>query len=400
MTIIKPTLDVDLLDPTFLSDPYPTYVALRHEDAITWSERLQCWLVPGYDAVEAMLRDKRLGKDPRYANLSAAESASEIMTMKSRWILHRDGDFHARIKRLQSSVLSPQQNVPLTDLAARVVAEMLRPVRAGEWFDVMEVLALDLPYVIISTLLGVPDLDRERLRLWSRDLFATLEPGMTQEKWDRGEEAARNLRHLFGSLLADAQDDAAPLMSSYRRAIDAGQATAEEIEATCALMFVAGHETTSHFLGTAIVALARNPEQLAKVREAGGFAPAHVTELLRYDGSVQNTSRVALEDVEVNGHRINAGQRVLLLLASANRDDRKFPGADELELERQAGPHLALGLGPHYCPGGWLARQQSLVALNALLALGPRWQVDEDTVIWRRSSQVRGPESLRLRIGT
>jgi cytochrome P450 len=390
---------IGLLSHEFLADPYPVYLLLRESPGqLVWLEDRSMWLVPGHAAVSALLRDKRVIVDPRYSRLSAEEQASEIMAMKSRWILRRDGSYHSRLKRLQSAVLAPHANTAAQQVSDAVVAGLLAEAQPGDWFDVMATLALDLPYLMISTLLGVRGADQPLLRTWSRDLFATLEPGMTPAKWDRGEEAARSLRQFFADLLAAPAAGGATLMAQYQRAIADGTAATDEIEATCALMFVAGHETTSHFLGNAITALARHPDQLAVAARVGGFTTAHVSELLRFDGSVQNTSRVAATDLTVGDEKVGAGARLLLLLGSANRDEAAFPAGDRLDLDRSTSGHLALGLGPHYCPGAWLAQEQTRSALNALLRIGPRWTVDEERIRWRQSSQVRGPEELWLRI--
>ena len=391
----------DLLSDDFLADPYPTYQAMRDSgQPLLWSEDLGCWLVFRYAHVSNLLRDKRILKDPRYSRLTPTEQASELLMMKSRWMLYRDGPFHSRMKQLQTHVLSPRANGGLDEVARTVVDELLKHVKTGEWFDVMEVLALDLPYIIISTLLGVPDGDRAELRHWSRDLFGTLEPGMTQEKWDLGEEAAKRLREYFAQLLtANTMPPSASMMAQYRRALELGRAPGEDIEATCALMFLTGHETTSYFLGNAILALSRNPEQLAYV-ESGGLSSAAISELLRFEGPVHNTSRVAATDLAVDGQQVREGDRLLFLLGSANRDEDVFHDAARLDLRRKPSPqHLSLGGGPHYCPGAWLAQEQALAALRRLLSIGQFWTIDEKRTVWRRSSQVRGPESLWLRLG-
>lgn len=390
----------DLLSEDFLANPYPTYEAMRDSgQPLLWSEDLGCWLVSRYAHISDLLRDKRILKDPRYSRLTPTEQASELLMMKSRWMLYRDGPFHSRMKQLQTNVLSPRANGGLDELARVVVDELLKHVKTGEWFDVMEVLALDLPYLIISTLLGVPDEDRAELRHWSRDLFGTLEPGMTQEKWDLGEVAAKRLREYFAHLLTvNTMPPPASMMAQYRQVLELGRAPVEDIEATCALMFLTGHETTSYFLGNAILALSRNPEQLAYANK-GGFSSAAISELLRFDGPVHNTSRVAASDLLVEGQQVREGDRLLFLLGSANRDEDAFHDAAKLDLKRKPSPqHLALGAGPHYCPGAWLAQEQALAALQRLLSIGKSWTIDETRTVWRRSSQVRGPESLWLRL--
>ncbi|MCW2959532.1 MAG: Peroxidase, partial [Solirubrobacterales bacterium] len=172
-----------------------------------------------------------------------------------------------------------------------------------------------------------------------------------------------------------------------------------EVVATCTLLLFAGHETTANFIANSLLALLRNPEQLAALRDGEADDRAAVEELLRYDGPGKAMARVMREDCEVDGQLLRAGQRVFLVLASANRDPRIFDAPDELRLARDPKDHLAFGKGFHFCLGASLARLESAVVIPRALRAFPDMVLTDAPLHWQPVFLARGLEALPVRVG-
>jgi cytochrome P450 len=175
-----------------------------------------------------------------------------------------------------------------------------------------------------------------------------------------------------------------------------GALSAAEVVANCALLLVAGHETTTNLIGNGLLALLRHPDQLAQLREHPELMNSAVEELLRYDSSVQATARVAKEDVELGGRRITAGQTVILYLGAANRDPTQFPQPDRLDIRRTENRHLAFAHGPHFCLGAALARLEGQIAFASLVRRWSHLTLAAEPVEWRDNFLLRGLVSLPI----
>jgi cytochrome P450 len=213
-------------------------------------------------------------------------------------------------------------------------------------------------------------------------------------------QATRDLFAYFRELLAarraEPRDD---LVSAMIQAeADTGQVDENDLPALCTLLLAAGHETTSSLIGNAVVALQRHPEQRKRLIEDPALMPTAVEEFLRFDSPVVLTDRAVTEDVEIGGQRFRRGKMVGVLLASANRDADQFKEPDSLDVGRDPNPHLALSHGNHFCLGAQLARMEGEIALGALLRRFPDFRASVDDIEWRRSTVLRGPRTLPVRL--
>jgi cytochrome P450 len=213
-----------------------------------------------------------------------------------------------------------------------------------------------------------------------------------------GVRATHELTEYFRGIVearrAEPRDD---LISALVGAEEAGVRLSEsELLATCILLLVAGNETTTKLIGNAVVALCRNPEQRELLRAEPKRIEGAVDELLRYDGPVQLTSRMAREDRELLGRRARKGQQIVLLLAAGNRDPDAFPDPDRLDVTRENVRHLAFSHGLHYCLGAQLARLEAGLALEGLIARCPRFRLAEQRIEWSPNTVLRGPLEVRL----
>jgi cytochrome P450 len=273
-----------------------------------------------------------------------------------------------------------------------------------ERVDVIEALAYPLPVTVISELLGVPAGDTEQIKEWSRDVARALDAialPIAPEVIERGSQATEAIAGYFRALADERRQRPGPdLLSGLVQAEEAGDRLNErELLATCLLLYVAGHETTVNLVGNGLLAILRHPEERRRLEADPTLLPAAVEELLRYDGPVQRTGRMAAVDAEIAGVPIPAGALVLGLVGAANRDPAHFAEPDRLDLERDEPGHLAFGAGIHYCLGASLARLEAQVAIGAILRRFPALTLAVERPIWRPSSTLRGLESLPVALG-
>jgi cytochrome P450 len=178
--------------------------------------------------------------------------------------------------------------------------------------------------------------------------------------------------------------------------VDGEHLTEEELLGFCLLLLVAGHETTTNLLSNSAVILAQHPEDRRALADDPELVPAAVEELLRYDSPVQGLARTLTRQVDLHGQAMAAGDTVLLLFGSANRDDHAFPDADHFDIHRGPERQVAFGRGIHFCLGASLARLEARIALRALLTRRRDWEVDIDSAVRLRSGPIRGYASLPI----
>jgi cytochrome P450 PksS len=261
--------------------------------------------------------------------------------------------------------------------------------------DVIRDFALPLPTTVIAELLGVPVADRHKFHRWSNAMTRVSTTwqiiGAIPSAW----AFLRYIRRIVKLRRADPKDD---LISALAQAEEAGDKLNEdELFAMVFLLLVAGHETTVNLIGNSVLALLEHPDQMRKLRSDSGLLKTAVEELLRFISPVElATERYAREDIVIGGVTIPRGAIVYAVLGSANRDDRQFNDPDALDITRHPNPHLAFGLGPHYCLGAPLARLEAQIAIKTLLNRMPdlRLAVTRGALRWRSSLVLRGLESL------
>lgn len=255
--------------------------------------------------------------------------------------------------------------------------------------------------MVIADLLGAEPEDYARFSAWSKSMarafsvsefsdqfidelnWSFLEMGDYLRRIIEDRRQAR--RHDLISHLLDVQLQGAPLSD-------------EDIRAECMLLLMAGHETTVNLITTSTRVLLQHPEQAQKLRDEPSLMPNAIEELLRYDGTAKWLTRMAREDMEIGGARIDAGDLVVLLVGAANRDPSQFPDPDRFDIARTPGRHIAFGIGPHFCEGAQLARIEMEIAMNALLRRMPRlrFAVPADTLAWDEVSHMRCLKALPL----
>jgi cytochrome P450 len=281
----------------------------------------------------------------------------------------------------------------------QIVDELLDRIEEKGSLDVIWDLGYPLPVIVIAEMLGVPAEQRDTFKRWSDDIVANLGAMNSEATVQQGLKSAIEMAGYFRTIIAerrrDPKDD---LVSALVAAEERGDALSEEeVIATCILLLAAGNETTTNLIGNGTLALLRNPDQLELFRGHPALAESAVEELLRYDGPVQVTARVALEDIEIDGKTVKEGQIATCALAAANRDPAQFANPDVLDITRKENRHIAFGFGIHFCLGAPLARAEAQIAFPALLRRFPRLALAGEPE-WNGNFILRGLKALPVEI--
>jgi len=359
------------------------------------------WYLFRHDDVSSALKDPRLGRELH--RVSRAEAAARVpeahrpfYEMAGKWMLYRDPPDHTRLRSLVNKAFMPRVVQDLRPRLQVLAGSLLDAAERGGSMDLIADYAFDLPLLGIATLLGVRTADLAQFRQWSNALSAAIDQNRTPGVYEQASQATIALSAYFREILAERrqspQDD---LMSGLIAAEEkSGHLSEEEVVATCILLLGAGQETTVDLIGNSVLALLRHPDQMELLRAQPSLLPSAIEELLRYDSPVQMTARVALEDVEIGGRRIQQGAKITMVLGSANRDPELFPDPDRLDLTRGAKGHLCFGLGIHFCLGAQLAHLSGQIALSTLLGRFPNLRLATQAPEWRDGPVFRGLKRL------
>jgi cytochrome P450 len=399
---------VNIASPEFKANPYPFYARLRAEAPVyrvTLPTNETAWLITRYDDVAMVLRDERFVKDTSNAmtpeQIARQPWARKVFKSLKRNLLNQDPPDHRRLRALVHKAFTPRLIEPMRERVRRLADERLDRVQDRGRMDLVRDYALPVPTTIIAEMLGVPAEDRHRFHRWSNAIMAAAaSTGGLLRAVPNAWALMRYLRKSLETRRANPQDD---LMSALIRAEDAGDTLSEdELLSMVFLLLVAGHETTVNLIGNGVLALLEHPDQKERLHEDPALIEPAVEELLRFTSPVDMaTERYAREDTTIAGVTIRRGEMVLAVLASANRDERQFPNPDALDLTRRPNPHLAFGLGAHFCLGSSLARLEGQTAISVLLRRFPdlRLTVAPEALRWRRGLLLRGLESLPVALG-
>ena len=395
---------VDLFDPAFKADPYPTYARLRSSAPVyraALPDGRGVWLITRYEDVLAVLKDQRFVKDWRGAltpeQLAQVPPIPEVMKPLSQNMLDTDPPDHERLRALVSKAFTPRLIERLRPRVQAISDGLLDAVEDRGEMDLIDDYAFPLPITVIAELLGVPAEDRNNFREWSD---AAVSGNASQEYMEEiliphMQAFTDYLRALFEEKRANPGDD---LVSALVRAEEAGDRLSEdELLGMVFLLLVAGHETTVNLIGNGVLALLQHPDQLRKLKEDPSLIKPAIEELLRYDGPVEtSTERFAREDVEIGGQVIPRGEMVLVVLAAADHDPERFSDPDELDITRTDNRHLAFGKGIHHCLGAPLARMEGQIAISTLLRRMPnlRLKGSPESLSWRPGMILRGLRGL------
>ncbi|MFI6865851.1 cytochrome P450 [Nocardia sp. NPDC050406] len=402
-----PELIARIMDPAVRADPYPVLARIRELGVARLGPSTV--VVSSYADCAALLRDSEASVERRNAAIPmgempihdvVGERAGELAGVAH--FLFRDPPDHTRLRRLVSAAFSPAVVRRLGPRIQTIVDDAFDRATAAGSLDIVADLAYPLPITVICELLGVPLDDEPRLREWSALVSRTLDPTSSSTaayRPDAGKlvRANNELHDYFDRLAHTRRATPGPdLLSALIAVEDSGDTlTHEELIATCGLLLLAGHETTVNLIANAVLALLRHPRHLDTLRADPGFVSKIVEETLRYDPPVQLVPRIAREAITLGDDQIARGDLVIALLAAANRDPAAFPDPDVFDPDRDT-RHLAFGLGPHFCLGAPLARQEAQLALTRFAQRVTDARLSVDPPPYREHVNLRGPARLPL----
>jgi cytochrome P450 len=377
-------------------DPYPTYARLRSEAPVFYNEELDFYAYSRHSDVLAAFRDV-----DRYSNafgVSLDPAAFGPNAHKAMSFLALDPPDHTRMRSIVGKSFTPRRVAEMEDrIRALALAHLAPALEAGQ-FDFVSDFAGLLPMDVISDLVGVPPSDRAEIRRLA-DLLVHREDGIN-DVTPEGMEAALYLAGYYADMIADRRsherDDLTWALLQVE--VDGDRLTDDEMISFLFLLVVAGNETTTKLLSNAWYWGWRQPDQGAKPLADPVQVPKWVEETLRYDTSTQMLLRVTRQPVTVQGVDIDEGQRVLLLIGSANRDEAVFENPERYDLDRDTQPLISFGGGRHFCMGAMLARLEARVALTELMSRVGSYEVDPDGLVRVHSINVRGFANMPTKV--
>ncbi len=387
-------------DPAFVQDPYPFYDRARAAGPLFFWEDYAMPCAAGYDTVNALLRDRRFGREPP-ADLRPARPAhlADFYGLDDLSLLDREPPAHTRLRGLVLRAFTSRRIAALAPDVAALAGELIDRIDPAE-FDLLPAFAERLPVIVIARLLGVPEEMADQLLAWSHAMTAMYQARRDRDVEDRANASARDFSaylrsHVAARRAAPADDLITELIAAEA---DGDRLSTDELIATCVLLLNAGHEATVHAIGNgvnAILAAGADPTRL--FADAAATA-ATVEETLRFDPPLHLFARIALQDVEAFGCALPRGATIGCLLAAANRDPARFADPGRFDAGRPGPAQLAFGAGIHFCVGAPLARLELAIALPMLFARMPALALAEPPAYADRY-HFRGLTALRLTRG-
>jgi pimeloyl-[acyl-carrier protein] synthase len=392
---------LQLLNPDVLADPFVLYRALREHSPVHWDRYMHAWVVTSYPEVSTVLKSYRADRTPTLEHLdrlglSPMKPFAKIMQQQ---MLFMDGAMHARLHSICSAAFTPRKVEEMRAVVESVTDELIDKVIGSGQMDVIADFAGPLPAIITAKLMGVPVEDHERLGAWAADLAEVL--GNFQHHPDRVAEILQSLEDLK-SYVAERMEEqrgrpTSGLLDALMTAeVEGHRLSDEEVVANTIITLIGGHETTTNLIGSGFLRLLREPDSLERLRSHPEIVGSAVEELLRLESPIQYTVRIAPTDTALGGKTLQKGSRVVAVLAAANRDPKRFPDPDRLDLVRPDNRHLAFGWGAHFCFGAPLARMEGQIAFTRLLGRLSNPALIDKTWNWRGNAGLRGLTRLNV----
>ena len=385
----------DPYDVDINADPYPTYTRLREEAPIYHNERYDFWALTRHEDVQKALVNWQVFSSSRGDLLDILRAKIELPKGVVMW---EDPPLHTTHRGILSRVFTPKRMAQLEDQVRAYCIRCLDPLVGSAGFDIITELASMLPMRVIGMLLGIPEQDQIAVRnRTDRDLRTR--PGqpmvIVEEEVVTGEQFA----DYIDWRAEHPSDDLMTILLNAEFEDETGETrslTRQEVLTYTSVLAGAGNETTGRLIGWLAKVLAEHPDQRRLVVEDRSLLPNVIEETLRFEPTGHANARYVTEDIEYYGTTMPAGSAVLLIMASANRDPRRFDEPDRYDILRKDVQHLTFGYGLHFCLGTHLARLEGRVALDELLNRWTEWEVDYSGIKLASTSTVRGWERLPI----
>ncbi|OBB96492.1 cytochrome P450 [Mycobacterium sp. 852002-40037_SCH5390672] len=385
-----PDVQADVRLPWDAANPYPFYEACRRQGNVVWNDTAAAWLIIGYDAARQILGGPGWTSNPlANPNTPAALRLTDPDILR-RNILFTDGADHLRLRNTVRDIFTRNFIAGLRDGIATIAVDTIDAVPAGVEFDFMTDIALPLPIAVAAAWMGL-DINAARLlREESPAITRMLTDASDTIAIEHGTDSLATLLTEFLPLAADRRSHPGDDLVSFIAADT--ELELDDVVTTAIIIAIAGHETTANLLGAATIRLL-TPEHngIPPIETIDTIDDRVLTELLRLDGPAHAVTRTATHDHVLGDVTIHAGEPALVILAAANRDPTVFSKPDQLQAGRAGPAPLAFGHGAHYCLGAALARLETALALQQVLARRPALR---GATTWRDNPAIRGPQTL------
>lgn len=392
----------DPFEPGFVASPYDQYRRLREHDPVHWSPLLEGWVLTRFDDVVELLRDPTISVELDHARATGVvelQRERQARTGRSSdTLVLRDDPDHNRLRKLLQRPFGPRPVESLRAMVAGKVDAAMAGLAPRGAMDAIGDFAYPLPVSVFNDMLGLPDEDAPRVRSWIQAVARMLDPVIDDDEHTRCQVLMDEMYDYLDRVIE--QKRAAPaddVMTELVQAEEDGdRLTRDELVAQVVTLYVAGHEPTMALIGNGLLALVRQPDQLALLRSQPDLLPNAVNELLRFDGPNQFVRRIARRPMEIGGREVAAGDVIYAGVGAANHDPDRWPDPDRVRVDRpDAAHHVQFGSGIHHCLGAHLARLQAEVALGALL-----FRLDDLALagepVWSERMVIRGLQSLPI----
>ncbi|MDB5504058.1 MAG: cytochrome [Tardiphaga sp.] len=388
-----PILDVDPFAMEFFADPHPTHEVLREAGPVVYLDKWNVFAVARYAEVHAVLNDPQTFCSSRGVGLS--DFANEKPWRPPSLILEADPPAHTRTRAVLSKVLSPAVMKQLRDGFAAAAEAKVDELLARGSFDAISDLAEAFPLSVFPDAMGLQQEGRENLLPYAGLVFNAFGPPNEL----REAAIARSAPHQAYVLEQCQRENLAPggFGACIHARVDSGDITAAEAPLLVRSLLSAGLDTTVNGIGAALYCLARYPQEFARLRADLSLARNAFEEAVRYESPVQTFFRTTTRDVEISGHRVGEGEKVLMFLAAANRDPRRWAEPDRYDITRKTSGHVGFGSGVHLCVGQLVARLEGEVMLSALARKVASIEITGKPTR-RFNNTLRGLESLPVKL--
>jgi cytochrome P450 len=402
----RPNLGLALspMNPEYQKDPFTLLDEVREQDRAVFDGMMSRYIVGRFDDVQKILNDRDLAVDPRKAD---ENSFSAMLRQRANdetrepSMLFLDPPDHTRLRGLVSKAFTPRSIESMRERIGEIANELLDQVEGQSSFDLMTAFCQPFPTIVIAEMLGVDPKDQADFKRWTDDSVAAgFDPFASEEKKERarisGEALQAYLRAVIAERRAEPKDD---LITGLLQAEDSGNFfNDEEVVSMISLLLGAGNVTTTDLLGNGMKNLLSNPDQVQMLRDDPALVLNAVEEMLRYEGPVTFTGRIAVDDRELAGCPMHQGQSVTLAIGAANYDPRLHSDPHKFDITRADIDHVAFGGGRRYCLGAPLARLETQIGVLTLLDRFPNLRMPDQELVWKTVPGFRGLEKLIVEV--
>jgi cytochrome P450 len=393
-------------DPEALRDPFPIYRRLRQESPVLRYGPMV--VLSRFDDIEMCFDD-----DTRFSNVQDRTSTRvrataaqlppderelflDLVDFESLMMFVSDPPSHTLLRGLANKTFTARRVLTMREGVQDMTSTMLDRVGPDGHIELLGGLAYELPLFVVSDLLGVPVADRPQIRAWSESFASFI--GNYSDIAHAHSDLAKWRVYMKTMIAEQQREPTTPLVAGLLAATDDGRhLSIDQVESTLVNLLFGGHETTTNLLCLGLATLAQHPDQYKALREDPALLPGAVEELARHSTSVHTIHRVAKEDLEIRGEKIDAGQTIRLLLASGNRDEDHFEEPERFDIFRKPLRNVTFGRGIHFCIGAALARMEISVVLEEFIRRYERIELLGEPVL-RPNVGLRGPDAVHLRL--